>query len=85
MNQSIDQKSGPTRKYRRVVTGHVNGKSTIVSDVSMQAYGFQAVPGFEHTFLWATNGSGDAIADPTSDGVPASIVPAHLRAPRSRR
>lgn len=75
MNQPIDLKT-PTRKYRRVVTGQVNGKSAIVSDLSMQAYAFQAVPGFEHTFLWATNGFGEAIHDPTSDGVPASIVPA---------
>jgi mannose-6-phosphate isomerase-like protein (cupin superfamily) len=64
-----------TKTHRRVVTGHAGAKSTIKSDEQLSAYGFNAVPGYEHTLIWASNGIPDLSQEPKQEGYPSSVVP----------
>lgn len=41
------------RTHRRVVTGHRDVKSVVLSDERLPAYAFQTVSGFEQTYIWA--------------------------------
>lgn len=52
------------KAHRRVVTGHRNGKSVVLSDQRRPAYAFETVSGLEHTYIWAATGSREA--DPAS-------------------
>jgi uncharacterized cupin superfamily protein len=42
------------KDYRRVVTGHRQGKSAVLSDMTLPRYKFRTIPGFEQTYVWAT-------------------------------
>jgi len=60
-------RSSETKQIRRVITGHANGKSVIKSDEVLSTYHFKAVPGFEHTMIWASivgRGKSDWPANP---------------------
>ena len=48
------------RVQRRLVTAHRDGKSVVLSDQRRPAYSFKTVGGFEHTYIWATNGALEA-------------------------
>src|ERR1700688_1228181 len=61
--------------YRRVVTGHENGKSIIQSDERLEAYRFKAVPGFEHTLLWGNYGIPDLSREQKPGRYPQSLIP----------
>jgi mannose-6-phosphate isomerase-like protein (cupin superfamily) len=63
-----------TKQIRRVVTGHANGKSVIKSDAVLSTYHFKAVPGFEHTMIWASNGIPNLDDEPKAD-YPSSVIP----------
>src|SRR5437879_13916517 len=61
--------------YRRVVTGHENGKSIIQSDERMEAYRFKTVPGYEHTLIWVNATTPDLSKEQRFDRYPESVVP----------
>jgi mannose-6-phosphate isomerase-like protein (cupin superfamily) len=61
--------------YRRVVTGHENGKSIIQSDERLEAYRFKAVPGFEHTLLWENRGVPDLSQEQKPGRYPQWLIP----------
>jgi mannose-6-phosphate isomerase-like protein (cupin superfamily) len=61
--------------HRRVVTGHKGSKAVIKSDERLSAYGFKAVPGYEHTLIWASAGIPDLSQEPKLTGYPSSVVP----------
>jgi hypothetical protein len=61
--------------YRRVVTGHENGKSIIQSDERLEAYRFKSVPGFEHTLLWENQGIPDLTLEQKPGPYPQSLIP----------
>jgi mannose-6-phosphate isomerase-like protein (cupin superfamily) len=61
--------------YRRVVTGHENGKSIIQSDERLEAYRFKSVPGFEHTLLWENQGIPDLTLEQKPGCYPQSLIP----------
>jgi hypothetical protein len=61
--------------YRRVVTGHENGKSIIQSDECLEAYQFKALPGFEHTLLWENRGIPDLSQEQKPTHYPQSLIP----------
>ncbi|MEI9984455.1 MAG: cupin domain-containing protein [Aliidongia sp.] len=60
---------------RRVVTGHVAGKSVVLSDTALDPYLFRAVPGFEHTYVWKTAGGGEADPAQVDAALPRSALP----------
>jgi hypothetical protein len=68
-------RSSETKQIRRVITGHANGKSVIKSDEVLSTYHFKAVPGFEHTMIWASNGIPNLSDEPKAD-YPSSVIPA---------
>jgi uncharacterized cupin superfamily protein len=60
---------------RRVVVSTVAGKSVVQSDEQLAAYRFASIPGYEHTFVWDTDGVPD-LAQPQAGPVrPRSVVP----------
>jgi len=61
--------------YRRVVTEGANGKSTVQSDSSMEAYEFKTVPGYEHTLIWINPATPDLSKEQRFDIYPDSVVP----------
>jgi hypothetical protein len=63
-----------TKQIRRVVTGHANGKSVIKSDEVLSTYHFKAIPGFEHTMIWASDGIPNLSDEPKAD-YPSSVIP----------
>ncbi len=69
------EKSGETKKYRRVVTGHAGGKSVIKSDEWLSPYGFKTVPGYEHTLVWMSSGVPELSREPKQADQPASVLP----------
>jgi hypothetical protein len=61
--------------HRRVVTGHRNGKSVVISDQRRQPYKFRTVSGFEHTYMWSTNGTLESDPDKVERELPKSALP----------
>jgi hypothetical protein len=61
--------------HRRLVTATRGGKASLVSDERLPAYAFQSVQGFEHTFLWKTEGGAAADLDRSDTPFPTSILP----------
>ena len=63
------------RAYRRIVTGHVNGKSVVQSDEPLSPYVFKTVPGYEHTLVWVKPATPDLSKEQRFDRYPDSVVP----------
>jgi hypothetical protein len=63
------------RGHRRVVTGHRSGKSVVLSDQRRQPYKFKTVAGFEHTYMWSTNGTLESDPDRIEQELPKSALP----------
>jgi len=61
--------------HRRVVTGHRNGKAVVLSDQRREAYKFKTVAGFEHTYMWSTNGGLESDPDMVERELPKSALP----------
>src|SRR5258707_11108565 len=61
--------------HRRVVTGHRDGKSVALSDQRRQPYKFKTVAGFEHTYMWSTNGSLESDPEKVDQELPKSALP----------
>jgi hypothetical protein len=61
--------------HRRVVTGHRDGKSVVVSDQRREPYKFRTVAGFEHTYMWSTNGTLESDPDMVEQELPKSALP----------
>ena len=61
--------------YRRVVTGHRDGKSVVLSDQRREPYKFRTVAGFEHTYMWSTNGDLESDPDKVEKELPKSALP----------
>jgi hypothetical protein len=61
--------------YRRVVTGHRGGKSVVLSDQRREPYKFKTVAGFEHTYMWSTDGSLESDPDQVDHELPKSALP----------
>ena len=60
---------------RRIVTGHVNGKSVVQSDEPLSPYAFKTVPGYEHTLVWLNPATPDLSKQQRFDSYPDSVVP----------
>jgi hypothetical protein len=63
------------KDHRRVVTGHRAGRSVVLSDQRREPYRFRTVVGFEHTFMWSTNGSLESAPDTVEQGLAKSALP----------
>jgi uncharacterized cupin superfamily protein len=61
--------------HRRVVTGHRDGKSVALSDQRRQPYKFKTVAGFEHTYIWSTNGTLESEPEKVDQELPKSALP----------
>jgi hypothetical protein len=61
--------------HRRVVTGHRNGKAVVLSDQRREPYKFKTVAGFEHTYMWSTNGGLESDPDQVERELPKSALP----------
>ena len=61
--------------HRRVVTGHRGGKSVVLSDQCREPYKFKTVAGFEHTYIWSTNGALESDPDRVDQDLPTSALP----------
>lgn len=61
--------------HRRVVTGHRGGKSVVLSDQRREPYKFKTVAGFEHTYMWSTDGSLESDPDRVERELPKSALP----------
>jgi hypothetical protein len=61
--------------HRRVVTGHRDGKSVVISDQRREPYKFKTVAGFEHTYMWSTNGTLESDPDKVEQELPKSALP----------
>ena len=61
--------------HRRVVTGHRGGKSVVLSDQRREPYKFKTIVGFEHTYMWSTNGSLESDPDKVERELPKSALP----------
>src|SRR5579864_2410566 len=64
-----------SKGHRRVVTGHRGGKSVVLSDQHRQPYKFRTVAGFEHTYMWSTNGSLESDPVKVDQKLPKSALP----------
>lgn len=64
-----------SKSYRRVVTGHLNGKSVVKSDEIVETYEFKSVPGYLHTQIWTNPSTPDLRQEQRFDQYPDSIVP----------
>ena len=63
------------KRHRRVVTGHRNGKSVVLSDQRREPYKFKTVAGFEHTYMWLTDGTLESDPDKVEQELPKSALP----------
>jgi hypothetical protein len=63
------------KSHRRVVTGHRNGKAVVLSDQRRVPYKFKTVAGFEHTYMWSTNGGPESDPDKVEQELPKSALP----------
>jgi hypothetical protein len=61
--------------HRRVVTGHRGGRSVVLSDQRREPYKFKTVVGFEHTYMWSTDGSLESDPDKVEQELPKSALP----------
>jgi hypothetical protein len=61
--------------HRRVVTGHRGGKSIVLSDQRREPYRFKTVTGFEHTYMWSTNGGLESDPDKVERELANSALP----------
>jgi len=61
--------------HRRVLTGHRGGKSVVLSDQRREPYKFKTVAGFEHTYMWSTNGTLESDPDKVEKELPKSALP----------
>src|SRR5260370_20717530 len=61
--------------HRRVVTGHRDGKSVVISDQRREPYKFKTVAGFEHTYMWSTNGTLESDPDRVEQELAKSALP----------
>src|SRR5258707_9871593 len=61
--------------HRRVVTGHRGGKSVVLTDQRREPYKFKTVAGFEHTYMWSTNGALESDPDKVEQELPKSALP----------
>ena len=61
--------------HRRVVTGHRAGKSVALSDQRREPYKFKTVAGFEHTYMWSTNGNLESDPGKVDQELPKSALP----------
>jgi hypothetical protein len=61
--------------HRRVVTGHRGGKSVVLSDQRREPYKFKTVAGFEHSYIWSTNGSLESDPDKVDQELGRSALP----------
>ena len=61
--------------HRRVVTGHRDGKAVVLSDQRREPYKFKTVAGFEHTYMWSTNGGLESDPDQVERELPKSALP----------
>lgn len=68
--------SSATKAHRRVMTGHRDGKSVVLSGQRRPAYAFKSVSGFEHTYMWATQGVQEADPEAVERELPKSALPA---------
>lgn len=64
------------KKYRRIVTGHRHGKSAVLSDTVLSPYAFQSIPGFEQTYVWATDTAEEGDPARVDAKMPKSALPA---------
>jgi hypothetical protein len=63
------------KSHRRIVTGHRNGKAVVLSDQRREPYKFKTVAGFEHTYMWSTNGGLESDPDKVEQELPKSALP----------
>jgi hypothetical protein len=61
--------------YRRIVTGHADGKSVVQSGAQIQPYSFKSVPGYQHSLIWLNAATPDLRQPQTFDRYPDSVVP----------
>jgi hypothetical protein len=64
-----------SKGHRRVVTGHRGGKAVVLSDQRRESYKFKTVAGFEHTYMWSTNGGLESDPDKVERELPKSALP----------
>lgn len=64
------------KPFRRVVTGHKHGMSAVLSDAVLSSYAFQSIPGFEQTYVWTTDGSGEKDPAQVDAKMPELALPA---------
>jgi hypothetical protein len=64
-----------TTLHRRVVTGQLAGKSVVTSDEQLSAYGFESIPGYEHTLIWMNAGVPDLRHEQKPAEYPKSVLP----------
>jgi hypothetical protein len=69
----VDETS--SKAYRRVVTGHRGAKATVLSDGPLVTYHFKNIPGFEHTYVWTTDGALEADPGQIDAALPKSALP----------
>ncbi len=63
------------KTYRRVVTGHKHRKSAVLNDTVLSPYAFESIPGFEQTYVWATDGTGEGDPARVDAKMPESALP----------
>ncbi len=68
--------SSAAKLHRRVVTGHKDGKSVILSDEKRQAYVFETVKGFQQTYVWSAKGIAEGDPAVVDQETPKSALPA---------
>src|SRR5882762_1939948 len=61
--------------HRRIVTEHRAGKSVALSDQRREPYKFKTVTGFEHTYMWSTNGTLESDPNRVDQELPKSALP----------
>jgi hypothetical protein len=61
--------------YRRIVTGHRGAKSVVLSDQRREPYKFRTVAGFEHTYMWSTDGTLESDPEEVDRELPKSALP----------
>jgi hypothetical protein len=75
IRRTVMAESAP-KAHRRLITGHRNGKSVVLSDQRRPAYAFQTVSGFEHAYIWAATGIQEADPEAVERELPKSALPA---------
>jgi hypothetical protein len=73
--RELTKRGSTPSTYRRLVTENANGKSVVQSDVHLQAYEFETVPGYEHTLIWLNSATPDLSKQQRFERYPDSVVP----------